>query len=277
MRSDYAHVQKHGLQVYSHDGDFTLSPAQLNVYDDAQRMPRVDLVIVTLKTTANDSFEPLICPLLHETTAILTLQNGLGSDQQLAELFGAQRVLAGLAFICTNRAEAGVIRHTDHGFIKLGEFAERRLSERATALAAMLQQAKVPATAIADIRVGQWEKLVWNVPFNGLGAALDAETDRLLATEPGRQIVRKLMHEVIATAASVGVALPAATAQLQIERTASMGAYVSSMQVDRRAGRPLEREAIVGRVLATAEKAGIDVPALRWLNDLLAIVDRPAK
>ena len=137
----------------------------------------------------------------------------------------------------------------------------------------MLQQAKVPATALADIRYGQWEKLVWNVPFNGLGAALDFETDRLLASEAGRAMVRGLMLEVIATAATVGVHLPPETAQMQINRTATMGAYVSSMQVDRRARRPLERQSIVGNVLAVAEAAGLHTPLLRELDGLLKIVD----
>ncbi|HEV7301734.1 MAG TPA: 2-dehydropantoate 2-reductase [Tepidisphaeraceae bacterium] len=272
MRSDYAFVREHGLRVYSHDGDFELPASQMHVYDDPAAMPQVDLVIVTLKTTANESFSKLISPLLHEGTAILTLQNGLGNDRALADLFGAQRVLAGLAFICTNRTEPGVIRHTDHGFIKLGEYTDG-LTDRATAIAQMLQQAKVPATALADIRYGQWEKLVWNVPFNGLGAALDLETDRLLASDAGRAMVRGLMHEVMAAAASVGVHLPPETAQLQIDRTATMGAYVSSMQVDRRARRPLERQSIVGNVLAVAEAGGVAAPLLRGLDELLKVVD----
>jgi 2-dehydropantoate 2-reductase len=234
----------------------------------------VDLVLVTLKTTANHTFPQLIGPLLHETTAILTLQNGLGSDQQLADLFGGHRVLAGLAFICTNRDGAGVIRHSDHGFIKLGEFEHRRgLTDRAKVVAELFSTSKVPCTALADIRHGQWEKLVWNVPFNGLGAVMDLETDRLLASETGRGMVRGLMDEVILTAGAIGVTLPPDTATKQIERTATMGAYVSSMQVDRRAKRPLEREAIVGRPLAVARLTGVSTPRLQLLYDQLIVVD----
>ncbi len=273
LRSDYAHVKANGLQVFSHDGDFTLSADQLNVYDDVATMPQVDLVIVTLKTTANDTFPKLIKPLLHESTAILTLQNGLGSDAQLADLFGGQRVLAGLAFICTNRDGAGVVRHTDHGFIKLGEFERTGLTDRAKTLADLFAMAKVPCTAMADIRYGQWEKLVWNVPFNGWGAVMDLETDRLLASDIGRTLVRETMLEVIATAGAVGVDLPIETAQKQIDRTATMGAYVSSMQVDRRAKRPLERQAIVGRPLAVAKATNLNTPRMQSLYDQLVVVD----
>src|SRR6478672_2819875 len=98
LRSDYDHVRLHGLSVRSVSGDFQLRPEQLHVYNDAEAMPKVDLVIVALKSTENQQFQRLITPLLHEKTAILTLQNGLGNEDDLARLFGADRVLGGIAF-----------------------------------------------------------------------------------------------------------------------------------------------------------------------------------
>jgi 2-dehydropantoate 2-reductase len=273
LRSDYEHVKRHGLRVFSYDGDFSLSPGSMRVYDDVRTMPKVDLVVVTLKTTANDLYELLVGPLLHEKSTILTLQNGLGNEERLAELFGASRVLGGLAFICTNRAEPGVIRHTDHGFIKLGEY-QGGPSARASAVCEMFRKSKVPCDVLNDLRYGRWEKLVWNVPFNGLGAALDAETDRLLANETGRELVRKLMEEVIATAArAADVHLPVGTAQRQIDRTTTMGAYVSSMQVDRRAGRAMEIESIVGEVLRRARSCEVPVPILQVLYEQLIAIN----
>ena len=56
-------------------------------------------------------------------TAILTLQTGLGNEEQLAALFGAERVLGGVAFVCINRASPGTIHHIDHGAVRLGELA----------------------------------------------------------------------------------------------------------------------------------------------------------
>jgi 2-dehydropantoate 2-reductase len=210
---------------------------------------------------------------LDERTAILTLQNGLGNDEELAELFGGERVLGGLAFICTTRTEPGIIRHTDHGFIKLGEYVPGP-SRRAEEVAELFRRSKVPCEALGDIRYGRWEKLVWNVPFNGLGAVMDLETDKLLAREAGKGLVRRLMEEVIATAGAVGVHLPDGVAQKQIDRTMTMGAYVTSMQVDRRQQRPLERRAIVERPLRVAESAGVAVPLMEVLNEQLITVDQ---
>ncbi len=123
VRSDYEAVKKNGWTIRSCDGDFVLPPASLNVYDEPEAMPRVDLVLVTLKTTSNDAYPQLIGPLLGDNTCILTIQNGLGNEDRLAELFGAQRVLGGMAFVCINRIAPGVIHHIEHGQVRLGEFA----------------------------------------------------------------------------------------------------------------------------------------------------------
>src|SRR5947208_17020188 len=91
LRADYAAVKQNGWTIRSCDGDFTLPAEAVHAYDDPAKMPKADLVIVTLKTTANEQFGRLIAPLLHDGTAILTLQNGLGNEERLAELFGARR------------------------------------------------------------------------------------------------------------------------------------------------------------------------------------------
>src|SRR5690348_11099933 len=72
LRSDYDDVRRNGLMVESCDGDFRISADAIRAYDDARRMPPVDLVVVTLKSTSNDQLEPLVRPLLREDTAILT-------------------------------------------------------------------------------------------------------------------------------------------------------------------------------------------------------------
>jgi 2-dehydropantoate 2-reductase len=275
LRSDYDAVKQHGWTIRSCDGDFFLPPQGLHVYNDSRAMPRVDLVIVTLKATANDQYERLIAPLLGETTAILTLQNGLGNEEQLAELFSAPRILGGLAFTCINRVAPGEIHHMDHGLIRLGEI-NGGPSARAGHICDLFNAAGIRCQVLDSLAYGRWEKLVWNIPFNGLGAAMDQSTDRLIATEEGVELVRSIMLEVIAAANAVGVPLERQLATLKIEHTRSMGAYRSSMQVDRQARRPLETEAILGRPLRLARAAGLSVPRLEMLYRMVTLADPAA-
>jgi 2-dehydropantoate 2-reductase len=264
LRSDYEFVRANGWLIKSCDGDFSLRPDQINLYRTPGEMPPVDLVIVTLKTTANADFPALIAPLLKEDTAILTLQNGLGNEEELAGLFGARRILGGLAFTCINRVAPGQIRHTAHGLIRLGEFRGGP-SPRVNKIAELFNASRIQCQVLENLQYGRWDKLVWNVPFNGLGAALDLSADRLIANAAGRSLIEELMREVIATAATNGIRLPDEIIAEKIGRTREMGVYSTSMQLDRRSGKPLETQAIVGRPLAVAENAGLKTPFLKML------------
>jgi 2-dehydropantoate 2-reductase len=272
LRSDYAAIKQNGWTIRSCDGDFTLPPQSVHAYDDPAKMPKADLVIVTLKTTANDQFEPLIRPLLKEGTTILTLQNGLGNEERLAELFGPERILGGMCFVCINRVDPGVVHHIAEGTITLGEFRPSG-TDRLQRIADIFLASKIPARTLPDLRYGRWEKLVWNIPFNGLSAVLDQTTDLLIGTPAGEALVRDIMEEVIAGARAVGVELPGSLVQAKIDQTRGMGAYKTSMHLDMQAGRAMEIDAIFGFPVRVAQAAGAPVPRLEMLERLLRLRD----
>ena len=265
MRSDFAHVRAHGLKVRSVAGDFELPAEKIRAYDDVTKMPRADLVVVTLKSTENAQLQRLLPPLLHERTVILTLQNGLGNEDELAAILGRRRIVGGIAFVCINRIAPGVLEHVYPGFIRLGEFGEPPQSERILAIANMFNAAGVHTEIVDDLVAARWAKLVWNIPFNGLGALLDATTDRLLASEQGVRQVTAIMREVIAAARGDGVILSDDMPDEQIAATRKMGAYRTSTQIDRQGGRKIELEAMFGQPLRVAHKAGVAVPNLELL------------
>src|SRR5687768_3988402 len=81
LRADYDAVRLNGLHVRSHlDGDFHLPPDALNVHRDPRGAPKADLVLVCLKATGNEAYDPLVRPLLKDDTTVLTIQNGLGNE-----------------------------------------------------------------------------------------------------------------------------------------------------------------------------------------------------
>jgi 2-dehydropantoate 2-reductase len=105
LRSDYEAIKENGLQVYSVNGDFYLKKVQS--YQAPQQIGEVDLVLIGLKTFANHKYNELIPPLLGRQTIILTLQNGLGNEETLAELFGADRILGVLHFYAPTGGSLG--------------------------------------------------------------------------------------------------------------------------------------------------------------------------
>src|SRR5215510_16499790 len=114
LRSDYEAVRRNGVFIHSPEGDFNARPRWANA---PEHIGESDLVLIGLKTTANDQFPRLLPPLVGPKTAVLTLQNGLGNEEQLARLFPVEQILGGLCFVCLNRVAPGVVHHMDHGTV----------------------------------------------------------------------------------------------------------------------------------------------------------------
>ncbi len=269
LRRDYQEIERQGLQVYSVHGDFHLP--QVAGYQTAEEIGVVDLVIVGLKTISNHHLINLVRPLLGAGTAILTLQNGLGNEELLAAAFGLERVLGGIAFLCSNRGEPGTVHHLGEGKIRLGEFGGG-LSQRGHNLAEMFQAAGIPCTAVSDLQRARWEKLVWNIPFNGLCALFDKDVTDLLNHQPSRKLARDLMLEVISGANAQKLEEPIdglEFSQQIISFTENMDHYQPSMMIDRAAGQPLELGAIYAIPLQRAKAAGISMPKVEMLHTLL--------
>jgi 2-dehydropantoate 2-reductase len=167
LRSDYETVRRDGVRIEGAGGDFVACP---HCARRPEEIGPSDLVLIGLKTTANDQFSRLLPPLVGSASAVLTLQNGLGNEEQLAALFPVEQVMGGLCFVCLNRLAPGVVRHFGFGQVVLGEF-QRPPSDRTHELATCFREAGVRCMVTENLAQAHWEKLVWNIPFNGLGVA----------------------------------------------------------------------------------------------------------
>ena len=271
LRRDYQAIREAGLKVTSPNGGFHLQPVRCAL--DPTELGPVDLVLVGLKTFANHRLIELVAPLMQDDTCVLTLQNGLGNEELLAEAFGSERVLGGIAFLCSNRGEPGIVHHMGQGRIRLGEFSGG-LSERATALAELFNQAQVPCEAVADLRRARWEKLVWNIPFNGLCALTGKNVTELLNHNPSRREIIAIMGEVIAAGNAQGLSQPIKAQPFidkMISATETMDGYQPSMMIDRLEGHPLELEAIYGEPLTRAAACEVEMVRVGMLHALLGL------
>jgi 2-dehydropantoate 2-reductase len=263
LRADYGAVRRLGIRVSSVHGDFCLP--QVQGFRTAAEIGPVDLVIVAWKATANGHLATVLPPLVHDGTQVLTLQNGLGNCEALAEIVGPERVLGGLCFVCINRLAPGVVKHTAGGRIAVGEWRPDDRG-RAGEVARRFKAAGIPAEAVADLEAAQWQKLVWNIPFNGLAvAAGGVTTDVLLANPETAAEVRSLMEEVVAAACALGLPLTPDLIDLNIERTRPMGPYRPSSMIDYLAGQEVELGPIWEEPLRRARQAGVPMPRLEAL------------
>jgi len=265
LRSDYDVISQTGLKVESVHGDFELPVVQ--AFRSPEEIGPVDLVIVAWKTTANGNFAKVLPPLLHAGTQIVTLQNGLGNCEAIADVTGPEPVLAGLCSICLNRISPGLVRHTGGGRTTLGEWKPDERG-RAVEIARRFKAAGIPVEPVKDLVKAQWEKLIWNIPFNGLAIAEGGvTTDILLGSSDSENEVRALMSEVIRGGRALGLDLEESLVDYNIDRTRPMGPYRPSSMIDFVEGREIELGPIWQEPLRRAEEAGAEMP---HLGDLIS-------
>lgn len=263
MRADLDAVQAAGLGVESVHGNFDLP--QVRAFRSPGEIGPVDLVVVSWKATANHLLAEVLPPLLHGGTRVLTLQNGLGNCEAIAGIVGPERVLGALCFVCINRIAPGRVRHSAGGRMVIGGWRPGG-AEWADDVARRFKAARIPAEAVADLQRAQWEKLVWNVPFNGLSVArAGVTTDVLLESRDTEEEIRGLMAEVISAARGLGLELDEGLIDFNVERTRPMGPYRTSSMIDYVEGREVEVGPIWAEPLRRAREAGVEMPRLERL------------
>ena len=196
---------------------------------------------------------------------LLTLQNGLGNEEFLAERFGAERVMGGLCYVCLNRTNPGEIAHIAHGRIALGELG-RYVLPRTHEVGSEFKRCGVVCSVVGSLATERWRKLVWNVPFNGLAISEGGiDVAQILADEDLLMRTRELMREIIRGARALGFEIPISFVEENVTRTKSMGPYRPSSLIDFEEGRAVEVEAIWGEPLRRAVAAGAEMPELERL------------
>lgn len=219
-------------------------------------------------------------------------QNGLAKDTMLIEAFGQARVVGMVTIVSGQREPAGQISVRSLGMTYLGEFAGAG-SARVSAAAAALSQAGIPATAADDIQSVLWSKACHAAGIFGAAAPARASIPGLMASPDLARVYLALMRESATIAAAYGVAIcdyagfPVRTyldqpdsdtlalfaAAAASMRSAGGSEPYSSMAYDVISGRALEVDQIFGDLVARAERAGLAVPRLTLIRDLLRGID----
>jgi len=266
LRSDYDAVAANGLHIESVDGDINLDapPIATNSAD----IGPVDWIICALKATSMHQARELLAPCVGDHTRILALMNGLGIEEQFTAWFPQTPVFGGLAFTCINRGDPGRIHHIDYGPITLAHLGDD--PEEIARAVSLWDDAKVQILTAPSLLAARWQKLCWNVPFNGLTVTAGGVTTDIVMHDPDlRAAAEELMHELVA-AANADLATHRTSARLDaaaviesmMTRTDDMAAYKPSTTVDFVEGREMEVASIFEAPRRRAAELGVATPLL---------------
>jgi 2-dehydropantoate 2-reductase len=284
----FAALRTHGWRLRSAQG-LVQVPARASA--NAAELGPQDLVVIAVKSPALPAVARSIQPLLGPHTLVLPAMNGVPwwfcSDLPgfvdvplhsvdpggvVSRAIAAQRVLGCVVHAAASTPEPGLVQHTMGRGLIVGEPAGGH-SQRAQAVAELLQHAGFETTHAANVRHDIWYKLWGNLTMNPVSAITGASIDQLLA-DP---LVRSFCSAAMLEAAAIGARIGCPIAQSPDDRhqvTAKLGAFKTSMLQDVEAGRAIELDAIVGAVQEIGERLALPTPNINALLGLTRLFAR---
>ncbi len=263
-------IRARGLSVKSPLGDFTV---RARAESDPARVGPVDLVIFAVKAYGNRDALPMLRPLMQETTAVLTLQNGVESAEEVAGVVGKSATLAGATYVATAIARPGVIEQTGtHRKIVFGEaFGDRtRVSRRVSDIAQAMIEADIVIEPAADARHPIWEKFVYLSPFAGFTGAARLPIGPLRTDPSIRRQLIDAAAEVERVGRAEGVEFPSTLEDDLVKYLDAIPPDTrSSLLIDLQQGKPIEVEALQGAVVRRGRTTGVPTPIMATLYAVL--------
>ncbi|MGZ8406015.1 MAG: 2-dehydropantoate 2-reductase, partial [Nitrospira sp.] len=261
-------VKRNGLTIRSAGGSFTVQPP---VASDARELPKPDLIVLGVKAYDLDEVMDQIEPILTEKTVILTLQNGIDTEDRLIARIQRDCVVGGVAYIYSKIAEPGVIDHYKKGAVAIGELMGYE-SERLLAIRDLFASAGIPCHLSKDLRRSKWEKMCWNCVFNPITVLIDDRVAKALDHPDMTGVIRQIVGECSAISAALKVPLPLDMPERVVKASQEIRDIHTSMYDDWKAGRRTEIDYLNGFIVEQGRKLGIPTPVNETLTAMIKTI-----
>jgi 2-dehydropantoate 2-reductase len=232
-------------------------------------------VVVAVKAAHVEGVAPEIKRLLKQGTIVLTIQNGVGSADILADHVHPDRLCIGIAggFGAIMRGP-GHAYHNGMNAIRIGPHAGLPAAD-VERVAAIWRDAGFKAEAVANVQAMQWEKLICNVAYSAPCALTGMTVGEMMDDPDMGPISRAAAHEAWTVARALGIAVKVDDPiRLVRDFAAGMPAAKPSLLQDHENRRPSEIDVINGAVKRAAEKAGLQAPVNSTLVALVKMRER---
>jgi 2-dehydropantoate 2-reductase len=264
-------VKQNGLTV---EREGKTRKVRLNAASDRRQIGESELVLIFVKSTQTQSAAESAALLAGSNGRVMTLQNGMGNAEIIAEHTPPNRILAGTTAHGATMLKAGSIRHAGAGPTTIGMWADgEKEFQVARQIADQFTQAGIESAAVEAVRPVIWDKLLVNVGINAITALTGIKNGQILDLEVTRELSRAAVEEAASVARAQGIEIRKDPVAHVFQVAAATAVNRSSMgqDVDRR--RQSEIKAINGFVVHEAESMGIAAPVNRTLTALVETME----
>ena len=268
-----AAIRRSGLHIRGFGGERTV---RIDATCDAAAVADRDLLLFQCKANNTSDAARAVRPHLAEGTVCVSLQNGLGNEEVIADEVGAERVLGGLTTMAGLKESSGVVRDFSRAPTYIGELAGG-LSERSISIAEVLTGAGLETHARDDIRRDIWTKLLSNIAMSALSGATNRTQVEVLAVPELRETSTRALDEALRVAEASGITLDrdqAMEALGLITAPGGTGENKSSLCTDLLNKRPTEVDFIYGSAIQLGRKYEVPTPTLETLRAIVKGLER---
>jgi 2-dehydropantoate 2-reductase len=264
----YDRLKKHGLIVNGRTYRFSLIGPE-----DA--VTPADLLIVAVKDYhLSEAIQDMGCVIGPQTT-ILSVMNGIDSEEQIGAVYGMEKVLYAVAVGIDAVRDENRVSFSKQGRLFFGEADNRRLTPRVKDLQSLFDRAGIVHETPEDMIRILWWKFMINVGMNQVSAVLNATYRVFQQFREARELMEAAMREVITIAKAMDVHLEEKDIHDFYPFLSAMSPDgKTSMVQDVEAGRKTEVDMFAGKVNALGEKLGIPTPVNQILFRLLKVMEK---
>ena len=262
-------IRERGLRIESDkDGTFTVNGPAM---EDTSGAGEQELVLFTVKMYHNSQAIESVRPMMGHDTVVLTLQNGIDNGDQLAEAFGAPRVMIGSAFLEGRIKEPGVITQGGPGAVTFGEL-HQGTSERGRRLLQVFLQAGWKVELHENMPGMVWKKFAYLAGAGGVNAATNTVYEEMRSIPETRALIKGAIEEALAVGRARGAPIMEDSQQWAMAALDGFPAQGrASLAKDFLEGKQVELDGLTGMVVRMGREANVPTP----INDVLYAVLKP--
>lgn len=259
-----SHIAANGIELHDETGHSIIAVNAAFARD----APAADLVLLFTKAMHSQTAIASVSHLADGKCCALTLQNGLGNAEVIAQIFSPDRTLLGVTDWPADYAPPNAVAAHGTGHIWLGAMTKNS-SKAASTVVTVLNAAGLNAQHDDDVHSTVWEKAAFNAALNAMSTILNVPVGSLDSPD-GRGIANAVIDETIAVANALGIQMDRGRLLAKTDfALANHRAHKPSMLQDRLAGRLTEIDAINGRIVEAAKRANVAVPVTQTLASLV--------
>ncbi len=264
-------VNREGLSI-EREGHTRL--VRLNATTEPDQIGQAELAIIFVKSTQTRTATQTAQQIAGSAGSVMTLQNGMGNADIIAEVIAPDRILAGTTSHGATMLGAGRIRHAGIGATTIGTWsASEQGRQLAGRMAEYFSRAGIETEAVDEVRSVVWNKLLINIGINAITALSGIKNGQILDLEITRELSRIAVEEAMAVARALDIAIKQDVIDTVFKIAEATAVNRSSMGQDVDNRRQTEIAAINGFIVGEAKKLGIEAPVNFALTALIQTLE----